>query len=357
MPKALVVGALGVVGRANVEYLTSLPDWEVVALSRRAPDFETRAKFISADLTRPEDCRAALNGQSDISRVIFAALHEQASLVSGWTKADHIRVNLAMLRNLMDAVEDVSPALSHVALMHGGKAYGVHLGPPPLVPSRESDPRTIPPNFYYDQEDFLSERQRGKRWHWTVFRPPAVCGFAVGSPMNTILTLGTFAAICRELGLALRFPGALGHLKDACDARLLAKAVHWAGGSPDASNEIFNVSNGDCFMWEQVFPKIADVFNMPHAAPHAMSLGRVMADKGPVWDTIVKKHRLKPYRLEQLVPSFEYADFTFRYRQTPFESLQSTIKIRQAGFHDCVDTQEMFVNQLRDLQKARILPA
>lgn len=356
MPKALVVGALGVVGRANVEYLTGLSQWDVVALSRRAPDFETRARFISADLTKPEDCRAALKGYSDISRVIFAALHEQASLVSGWTEADHIRVNLAMLKNLMDAVEEISPALSHVALMHGGKAYGVHLGPPPLVPSRESDPRTIPPNFYYDQEDFLSERQRGKKWHWTVFRPPAVCGFAVGSPMNTILTLGTYAAICRELGLALRFPGALGHLKDACDARLLAKAVHWAGDSATANNEIFNVSNGDCFMWEQVFPHIAEVFNMPHAAPHAMSLGRVMADKGPVWDVIVKKHQLKPYKLEQLVPSFEYADFTFRYRQAPYESLQSTIKIRQAGFQDCVDTQEMFVNQLRDLQKARILP-
>ena len=136
-----------------------------------------------------------------------------------------------MLKNLIDAVEDISPALSHVALMHGGKAYGVHLGPPPLVPSRESDPHHST-EFLLRPGGFLSERQRGKKWHWTVFRPPAVCGFAVGSPMNTILTLGTYAAICRELGLALRFPGALGHLKDACDARLLAKAVHWAAAAP-----------------------------------------------------------------------------------------------------------------------------
>jgi nucleoside-diphosphate-sugar epimerase len=357
MPKALVVGALGVVGRANVEFLAERTDWDVVALSRRAPDFDTRVRFLSADLMKIESLRVALKGQADITHVIFAALHEQPALVSGWTDADHIRVNLAMLQNLLDVVEETSPALKHLALMHGGKAYGVHLGPPPLVPSRETDPRPMPPNFYYDQEDFLSERRQGKSWNWTVFRPPAVCGFAVGGPMNTILTIGTYAAISRELGLALRFPGALGHLKDACDAKLLAKAVHWAGGSSNAANEIFNVSNGDCFMWEQVFPHIAEVFNMAHAAPHAMSLGRVMADKGSVWDAIVKKYGLKPYRLEQLVPSFEYADFTFRYRQTPFESLQSTIKIRQAGFHDCIDTQEMFVNQLRDLQKARILPS
>jgi nucleoside-diphosphate-sugar epimerase len=240
--------------------------------------------------------------------------------------------------------------------MHGGKAYGVHLGPPPRVPSRETDPRHMPPNFYFDQEDLLKERQRGKAWSWTVFRPPAVCGFAVGSPMNTILTVGIFATISRELGLALRFPGAPGHLKDACDAQLLAKAVHWAGGSANAANQIFNVANGDCFMWEQAFPRIAEVFAMPSAEPHGMSLGRVMADKAPVWDDIVRKHQLKPYTLKQLVPSWEYADFTFRHRQTPYESVQSTIKIRQAGFHECVDTEEMFVRQLRDWQKMRVLP-
>jgi hypothetical protein len=57
-----------------------------------------------------------------------------------------------------------------------------------------------------------------------------------------------------------------------------------------------------------------------------------------------------------LVPSWEFADFTFRHRQVPFESVQSTIKIRQAGFSDCVDTEEMFVRQLRALQDAGILP-
>ncbi len=356
MPKALVVGALGVVGRANVEYLSGLSDWEVIALSRRAPDFDSRAQFVSADLMNAESCRAALRDHRDITHVIFAALHEQPSLVSGWTEADHVRVNLTMLKNLLDVIEETSPALRHIALMHGGKAYGVHLGPPPRVPSRETDPRTMPPNFYYDQEDFLRARQRGKPWHWTILRPPAVCGFAVGSPMNTILTVGLFAAISRELGLALRFPGATGHLKDACDAGLLARAVHWAGQNPAAANQIFNVSNGDCFLWEQAFPRIAEVFGMECAAPHAMSLARVMPDKGKVWDALVQKHQLRPYRFEQLVPSWEYADFTFRHRQAPFESLQSTIKIRQAGFHDCVDTEAMFVTQLRDLQSRRILP-
>src|SRR5262245_3658045 len=252
--------------------------------------------------------------------------------------------------------EEGVPSLRHFALMHGGKAYGVHLGPPPSVPSRETDARTMRPNFYYDQEDLLRERARGKAWHWTILRPPAVVGFAVGTMLSTILVLGVFAAISRELGIALRFPGAVGHLKDACDARLLAKAVHWAGQTPAAANEIFNISNGDCFLVEQMFPRIAEVFAMPCGAPHPMSLARVMGDKGPVWDDIVRKHALWPYRLHDLVPSWEYADFTFRYRQLPFESLLSTIKLRKAGFQDCVDSEEMFVTQLRALQDARILP-
>ena len=61
----------------------------------------------------------------------------------------------------------------HVTLMQGGKAYGVHLGPLKRVPLKESDGRTMPPNFYYDQEDLVRERQAGKRWTWTALRPPS----------------------------------------------------------------------------------------------------------------------------------------------------------------------------------------
>jgi hypothetical protein len=87
----------------------------------------------------------------------------------------------------LDTLEEVVPSLRHLALMHGGKAYGVHLGPPPNIPSRETDARTMRPNFYYDQEDLLRERQNGKPWNFTVLRPPAVVGFAVGSLLSTIL--------------------------------------------------------------------------------------------------------------------------------------------------------------------------
>jgi hypothetical protein len=45
-------------------------------------------------------------------------------------------------------------------------------------------------------------------WNFTVLRPGgAVCGLSQGSPMNLATVIAVYAAICRELGLPLRFPG------------------------------------------------------------------------------------------------------------------------------------------------------
>jgi hypothetical protein len=112
-------------------------------------------------------------------------------------------------------------------LYQGGKAYGADLGPF-KTPAREDDPRLMGPNFYYDQEDFLKERQSGRPWHYTVLRPEAVSGFAVGNPMNLIMVIGVYAAISKELGLPLRFPGpeaAYRALYQMTSAHILAKAT------------------------------------------------------------------------------------------------------------------------------------
>jgi hypothetical protein len=42
-------------------------------------------------------------------------------------------------------------------------------------------------------------------------RPEAVCGYAVGNPMNLLMVISVYAAISKELGLPLRFPDE--HLK------------------------------------------------------------------------------------------------------------------------------------------------
>jgi len=352
----LVVGGRGVVGGAAVEHFTALADCRVSALSRRPPELPHGAAHVAADLLDRDSLARALAPLADVTHVVYAALHEAGSVVRGWTESDHVRVNLEMFANLLDAVEAHAPTLRHLTLMQGGKAYGVHLGPLKRVPQKESDGRTMPPNFYYDQEDLVRARQPGKRWTWTALRPPNVAGLAVGSPMNTILAIGVFAAISRELGIPLRYPGAEGHVRDACDARILAQAMEWAGETPACANEAFNIANGDCLAWEEVWPKFAEVFAMPFAAPHTFSLGKVMPGKGDVWDRIVQKHGLKPYRYEELVPSWDFADFSLRFGQAPSVTLLSTIKARRAGFTACADSEEMYVELLRVYQRERILP-
>ena len=65
-----------------------------------------------------------------------------------------------MLRNLMATLEPVAPALRHVALLQGTKAYGVHVRPL-NVPAREGRSEMYEqPNFYWAQENFLRERSR-----------------------------------------------------------------------------------------------------------------------------------------------------------------------------------------------------
>ncbi|MBO4226830.1 hypothetical protein [Bradyrhizobium neotropicale] len=90
--------------------------------------------------------------------------------------------------------------------MQDVKAYGCHLGPFP-TPAREDDLRHMPPNSYYDQEDFLRGYAAGKQWSWTARRREAVCGMAIGNPMNLLMVLAVYGSICRAMKLPLTFPG------------------------------------------------------------------------------------------------------------------------------------------------------
>jgi len=129
------------------------------------------------------------------------------------------------------------------------------------VPAREREPRHFHPNFYWLQEDHLRRRRQGQDWRWTIFRPQAIFGFAVGSPMNVLSALGVYATISRELGWPLVFPGAgAPAVIEFTDARLIARAVEWAGRTDAAADEAFNITNGDVVLWQHVWPELARHF-------------------------------------------------------------------------------------------------
>jgi len=346
--KALVTGATGVVGRNLLMHLVERNDWEIVAVSRRKPDVPGRYEHIAADLTDPSDCRVKLGGLRDVSHVFFAAYLELQD------PQKHVEVNTGMLVNLVESIEAVSPALEHVNLVEGSKWYGNHLGPY-KTPARETDARHMPPNMYYNQQDFLESRQQGKRWHWSAVRPHAVCGFAVGNPMNLTTVIAVYAAISKELGLPLSFPGKPGAyraLYQCTDAALLAKAMVWMSTQAQCANQAFNITNGDLIRWDHVWPKLAKFFGMDVGFPRHISLVRFMADKAAVWDRLVAKHGLKPYRYEEIA-AWGYADAVFA---SDYDIISDTGKARRLGFSDSLDTEEMFMRLLAALRADRIIP-
>lgn len=345
----LVAGAQGVIGRAAAKHFSSLPGVTVYGLSRRRIEDLPGVNPVQVDLLSPPDVERALAPLKDVTHIIFGAYIEKQ------TPGERSAVNVALLRNLLSAAERSCPGLKHVTLYQGGKAYGADLGPF-KTPAREDDPRLMSPNFYYDQEDFLRESQRGKQWSFTVLRPEAVCGYALGNPMNLTMVIAVYAAISKELGLPLRFPGPEGAyraLYQVTSADILAKAAAWAGETPSAANEIFNITNGDYFRWQFMWPRIARMFRMEVAEPVPMPLTVYMADKEPLWTKMTQKYGLKPVRYDHLV-SWPFGDFIFH---SAFDNISSTIKARRHGFHDCIDTEDMFSNFFADLRERRVIPA
>lgn len=344
---ALVSGALGIVGRNLVMHLATRDDWNVIALSRRAPDFESSARWISVDLLDRSDCQQKLHALAAVTHVFFAAYAEQK------TETAQVDVNRAMLVNCIETIDAIAD-VQRVVLVEGAKWYGAHLGVY-KTPAKETDPRVLPPNFYYDQEDYLRSRAAVGGRTWTAVRPSGICGFAVGNPMNVATTLAVYASITRELGLPLRFPGKPGayrSLIEYADATHLARAMVWAATDTAAANEAFNVTNGDLARWEHLWPQIVAFFQMEAAPPLHMPLVAFMADKAPLWDQIVRKHGLKPYTFAEIA-AWPFLDGMLGIE---YDVISDTGKIRRAGFHDAVDTETMFIDTFKQLRSDHIIP-
>jgi nucleoside-diphosphate-sugar epimerase len=345
---ALVAGAQGVIGRNLIDHLVSLGDWNIIGLSRRPGSHTRSLRHISVDLLDPDDCRAKLPALHDVTHIFYAAYQERP------TWAELVPPNLAMLQNVVDHVEPTAEHLQHVSLMQGYKVYGAHLGPF-KTPAKESDPSHMPPEFNADQQNYLEQRQSGKTWTWSAIRPSVVCGFALGNPMNLAMVIAVYAAMSKELGIPLRFPGKPGaydKLIEMTDAGLLAKATIWAATEPRCANQAFNINNGDLFRWNEMWPTIARFFELEVAPPLFMNLDVVMKDKEALWVDMVKKHGLTstPYKD---VSSWSFGDFVFSW---DYDFFADGSRARRFGFHEYIDTEQMFLNILQDFRERRIIP-
>jgi nucleoside-diphosphate-sugar epimerase len=353
------------VGQAAARHFASLEGWRVVTVSRRRPSISGDSEWLPLDLGDGDQCRLVLSTRRDITHIVYAALHEADGLVTGWLNEQVMQRNERMLTNLMEPLLATSP-IEHVSLMQGTKAYGMHH---PSIgwsgvknPLRERDGRALHPNFYFLQEDYLRARQDDARWGLTIFRPTVVYGDAIGNNMNLIPVLGAWAHLLRDEGRSLDFPGQYVStmVKEAVDADLVARALAWAATCPDAWGGTFNLTNGDVFLWQNVWPVIAEIMGMEVGEHRHVRLAEEIPRRGDQWSDLVDRFELRAPRdiLAFVGPnSLVYAD-TLLSGEDPATGpvLHSTVAVRQAGFHDCMDTESMFRKWFQGLIDLRLLP-
>lgn len=344
----LLVGPRGVSGSAIRLRLAADPNIRLITVSRRVDSDDDVDAHHSVDLLDAECAINSFATLGEVTELVFAGYAPRS------TESANVAPNVAMLTNTFDALHAAGANLRRVVLITGGKSYGQHLGPY-LTPARESDPRILGPMFYNDQEDVLVDRSRRDGFGWTVLRPDVIIGFAVGSPMSMINCLGVYAAMCKQLKVPFRFPGAeaswLG-LTQFTDARILASAAHWALEADTSQNQIFNVTNGDLVRWCHLWRDIATVFDVATAPPLRMSLQIHLGDRKSLWSDMTTEHGLTPIDYPAMV-NWSFADEVMGRQH---DSVHSTIKIRQAGFADCVDSHASIVDRLTDLRHEKVLP-
>lgn len=342
----LVAGDGGLIGSYAARAYTEL-GWTVHGVSRRdVPEAPWRHHCI--DLLDAAAAKDGLADLGDVTHLVFAAYIERS------TEEELIEVNDALLRHTLDALAAADAPLRHVTLYQGGKAYGHHLGFF-NTPAKESDPRLIAPHFYYTQEDLLKQAAAERGFSFTALRPEGVTGYATGNPMNLLLVIGVYAAISKALGLPLRFPGtraAYDALYQTTDAELLARATVWAGSADTAADQVFNVTNGDQFRWSGLWPRFAEHFGMDYAPPQQMSLTEAMPARAEVWESLVERWGLVPTPFDELV-GWGVGDFLFHHEA---DNITSTVKIRQAGFADALDTETRLLELFDRLVEQRVLP-
>jgi len=349
---ALVVGATGIVGSATSDLLVQ-EDWSVAGLSRSA---FTRPGVVSipADLQDPAGVTAAL-AELRPTHVFITTWARQAS------EAENIRVNAAMVRNLLGALRP-HRTLQHVALVTGLKHY---LGPfeaygkgvLPQTPFREEQGRLDVENFYYAQEDEVFEAARRDGFTWSIHRPHTVIGHAVGNAMNMGSTLAVYATLCRETGRPFRFPGSAAQwngLTDMTDAGLLARHLLWASTTPAAADQAFNVVDGDVFRWSWMWGRIADSFGLEPAPfdGEVLTLQTQMAGDGPLWAKIAAREGLAEPDLARVAsPWHTDADLG-----RPIEVVTDMSKSRRLGFTAYQPTDDAFFALFDRLRTERIIP-
>ncbi|EKG11792.1 hypothetical protein MPH_11288 [Macrophomina phaseolina MS6] len=360
---AFVTGCNGVSGNAIVEHLVrcSKKEWsKIIVTSRSRPPLlwpDPRLEFIPIDFLDPAEGIVELIRSH--CRYVTHAFFTSYVHVDNFSELKE--KNIPLFKNFLDAITTVSPNLK--------RHYGCHLGPVE-IPVCESLPRCKDngDNFYYEQEDYLREKQVGSRWYYNVIRPHAIVGYAPhATGMSQALTAAIYLLVCKEDGDPGAFPGSafiFDHFDDCSYAPSLADLSVWASTQEHCANEDFVHCNGDVYMFRYFWPHLAAYFGVK--APdstfpksgnvrkgHASEISMVewASNKRHIWERICRKYGGK-------VEAFDWgtwAFFDWSLGKT-WVTVASTAKARKFGWTRIDNSYDAWIDTFRSFANAGILP-
>ncbi|WPQ63625.1 SDR family oxidoreductase [Chitinophaga sancti] len=351
---ALVVGASGIAG-GNLSALLIENGWTTYGLSR-SPKADVKGLIpVAADLLDITSLEAALKDVTP-SHMFFT------TWMRNETEAENIRVNGALVRNLLQVLSSRT-SVRHVGLVTGLKHYlgpfdaYVKAGVLPLTPVNEEHPRLPLDNFYYSQEDEVYAAAARDGFNWSIHRPHTIIGKAVGNAMNMGSTLAVYASICKQEGLPFVWPGSAAQwngISDMTDARMLAEQILWAGTTPEAANEAFNVTNGDVFRWSWMWGEIAKYFGVEPVGfdGEIHPLEKRLNAYEDVWVKIANEHGLAHTEMGKVASAW-HTDLDLG---RPIEVMTDMSKSRKLGFTAYKSTRDSFFELFDQLRKDRIIP-
>ena len=77
-----------------------------------------------------------------------------------------------------------------------------------------------------------------------------------------------------------------------------------------------------------------------------------MADKGPLWQRMQRTYGLQPIPYDALV-AWPFGDHVFG---CDWDVMSDTLKIRRAGFHEGVDSEERLLGLLAEVRSRKVVP-
>lgn len=402
---AVVAGSTGTAGRTLVDYLSQQEDhWTIICLARNTDDLQgisDRVIPVQADLMDRASLHQALSNYK-VTHLFYTAWfkpkakHTQAggpildprkmkqkiAFVNKWIiplfayskrlqnrlyrsmseqagLLDPDNRNLMMLTNIVETLAQPPSQLKHVALLTGGRYYGMHLGPAIYpnyqIPFTEDMDCSPGPSAYIGMEDYVQKRA-GNAFSWSIIRPTFIIGRSSRPMQNIGYAIGIYAWLLKEMGKPLIFPGGLDSYTvkgQFSDGGLLSSMLTWSADTPDAANNVFNLVNGDTVSWEEIWPQLGAYFGMPIAAPaNGIDFNDLLAERHAVWDRLRCKYQLPDLPLESVFS----AQFLASSMVINWDVEYSMEKARRFGFVQSIKTEQMFADLFECMAADKIIP-